>query len=135
MKTDTSTTSTSILKFCQAGKALKSMKEAERVTIGNLVRNAHAVAKNNRPLTDYSWLAQLDKAKSLKVGETYLNEKAGLNFITYIAECERDRIHKWLEETPFISFIMDGSTDIVGHEQECIYISGQHFEDASGRVS
>jgi hypothetical protein len=44
---------------------------------------AHSVCKNNRPLTDFIWLCQLDKVKGLDIADTYMNEKAATNFIKY----------------------------------------------------
>jgi hypothetical protein len=31
----------------------------------------HAIAKQNRPLTDYKWLCQVDKSTWLNIGNTY----------------------------------------------------------------
>lgn len=57
-----------------------------------LFRNAHAVAKRNRPLYDYSWLCFVDKAKDLDIGETYLNDKVALDLIFSIADGEKIKI-------------------------------------------
>jgi hypothetical protein len=73
----------------RAGKALQAIKIADRKRVSNLVRNAHAIAKQNRPLTDYTWIAKLDKAKGVEIGNTYINDKAGLAFIECIADSER----------------------------------------------
>ena len=61
-----------------------------------LFRNAHAIAKQNKPLTDYKWLCQDDKSKGLdmyNVGNTctYQTEHAARDFIGcyYIAKYER----------------------------------------------
>lgn len=98
----------------RAGKALRALKEADRTRLGYLIRNAHAIAKQNRPLSDYTWLSILDKAKGADMGQTYLNDKAGLNFITVMAEIEMQKTQKLLDEAPFFSFIMDGSTELTG---------------------
>ncbi len=48
------------------------LREAERKYVRILFRNSHAIAKHNMPLTDYNWMADLDKAKGLDIGRTYL---------------------------------------------------------------
>ena len=87
-----------------------------------LFRNAHAIAKQNRSLTDYKLLCQVDKSKGLDIGNTYQTEHAAHDFIGCIAKYERDTTVTLLKESPFISFMMDGTTDISGDEQETIYI-------------
>ena len=49
-------------KLCMttAGRALKKMKESERQKITHLVRNAHYIAKQNKPLSDYVSLTKLN---------------------------------------------------------------------------
>ncbi|XP_053385072.1 zinc finger protein 862-like [Mercenaria mercenaria] len=113
-----------------AGHALMSMKSAERHRLAYLFRNIHAVAKNNRPLTDYTWLCKVDKAKGLDLGDTYLNEKAALDFLSAISGTTTDKTLSILKEAPFFSFLMDGSTDIAGDEQESLYVRSA----AKGRI-
>jgi len=106
----------------EAGKAVSQLKAAETSRLSILFRNAHSVCKNNRPLTDFIWLCQLDKVKGLDIAETCMNEKAATNFIKYIGISEREQTISLLEKSLFFSFLMDGATDISGDEQESIYI-------------
>jgi hypothetical protein len=110
------------VKMSESGKALMSLKAADRHRLCNLFRNAHAVAKKNRPISDYTWLNDVDRSKGLEVGNTYLNAKAAINFINSIAEVETKKTVKIINSANFFSFIMDGSTDISGDEQESIYV-------------
>ena len=82
----------------------------------------HAVAKNNRSLTDYKWLCDIDKAKGLEIGETYLNEKSALVFLSCIADTEKDKTLDLMKTANCFSFLMDCPTDISWNEQEAIYI-------------
>lgn len=97
-----------------AGKALKKLKAAERGRLTTLFRNVHSIAKNNRPLSDYVWLCELDKAKQIDIGSTYINDTAASEFIHCIAKTERQKTTKFVEDNPFFAFMMDGSTDISG---------------------
>ncbi|XP_023932869.1 zinc finger protein 862-like [Lingula anatina] len=105
-----------------AGKALLALKSAERSRLESMVRNAHYIAKMNRPLTDFTSLVVLDRAKGLDTANTYKNNRAALGFIEAIAAQEKSRIVQSVKEAPFFSFIMDGSSDLTGDEQETIYI-------------
>ena len=51
------------LRATEAGKAYLALKEAERTRLSYLFRNTHATMKNNRPLTDFTWLCHLNMAK------------------------------------------------------------------------
>jgi hypothetical protein len=73
------------------------------------------------------WLCLLDQAKCIIIA-TLLNRKAALMFTTSIAEHERKRTVSMLGRS-FFSFIMDGSTDISGDEQEAIYIRFSQSRD------
>jgi hypothetical protein len=51
----------------EAGKTLKLLKSSEVHRLAFLFRNAHAIGKQNRPLTDYKWLCQVEKSKGLDI--------------------------------------------------------------------
>ena len=110
----------------QAGRALLAMKDGDRNRMSLLFRNAHAVAKQNRPLTDFEWLCKLDRAKGLDTGKTYLNACACLQFVAAIADCTRKDMHTILNMAPFFSIVIAGSTDIAGDEQESLYVRVSH---------
>jgi hypothetical protein len=114
--------STSGMSKSEGGRALLALKDVDRKRLSILIRSAHAVAKQNRPITDYQWLCKLDKCKGLAVGETYQNNKACLKFIETIAVTVQESTINLCDHAKFISFMMDGTTDISGDEQETIYI-------------
>ena len=89
-----------------------------------LFRNTHAIVKYNRPITDYVWLCSLDKAKGIDIGSTYVNKQAPVDFIHCISKCEKTLSMNIFNKTPFFAFMMDGTTDISGSEQETIYVRG-----------
>ena len=59
-------------------------------------------------------LCQLDKAKGLELGETYLNEKAALEFVKAIATADRNITRDMLQKAHCFCFMMDG--------QEAVYV-------------
>ena len=65
----------------EAGKTLKLLKSSEVHRLAYLLKNAHAIAKQNRPLTDYKWLCQVDKSKGLDIGNTCQTEHVAHDFI------------------------------------------------------
>lgn len=78
--------------------------------------------KNNRPLNDFTWLCSLDKMKGLDLSDTYLNNKAALQFVKSIAGTEREKSCDILKSVNVFSFMMDDTTEISGDEQEAMYI-------------
>lgn len=121
MNPDKPSTATEV---CQshAGAALKLLHTSERHRLKYLFRNAHAVAKQNRPMSDYVWLCQIDRAKEIDIGSTYINDHAAVNFIHFIAKGEHAKTVQICENAPYLSFMMDGTTDISGSEQETMYV-------------
>ena len=105
-----------------AGKALIQLKEKERNHLRLKFRNVHALCKHNRPLSDYSWMTDLDEAKGYEVGSTYRNNQAGSVFMDYIADIEQENVVKTIKDSNFFSITMDGSTDIGTVEQEILYV-------------
>ena len=64
-----------------AEKAIQSMNRAPR--------NVHAIAKKSRPISDFAWLCTLDQKKNVNIGQTYLNDKSGKEFMVSISEVTR----------------------------------------------
>ncbi|XP_061910697.1 zinc finger protein 862-like [Entelurus aequoreus] len=58
-----------------------------------LFRNAHAIAKKGRPITDYVWQCSLDEKKGLSVGKTYRNRETGKLFVKYIAKAASEHFY------------------------------------------
>ncbi|WAR15760.1 ZN862-like protein [Mya arenaria] len=106
----------------KAGKTLTLLKASQRSKLAMLFRNVHAIVKNNRPLRDYVWMYDLDVKKDLFIGETYRSEKSALPFLSSISDIERQKTTEMVKGVHFLSFLMDGSTDISGDEQEAVFI-------------
>lgn len=105
-----------------AGRALSKLQQIDRDRLFTLFRNAHAVIRNNRPLRDYEWVCKLYSAKGINVGQTYLNQKAALEFAKCEAAAERKKLKDYMCDVKFAAFLMDGSTGILGDEQEAVYL-------------
>ena len=105
-----------------AGEALQQLKSSEREPLRNMLRNAHAVAVSNRPLSDYNYLNALDKAKGLQINSAYQNAKACGAFVDCIASVYEDSLMKYLSQSHFFSLTMDGTTDISAKEQESLFV-------------
>ena len=106
----------------EAAGALKKMNEAAFDKYTKLFRNAHAIAKHNRPFSDFEWLAKLDAMKGVYLGETYINDVACSKFIGAICDVEMAKISAILNESKFLTIISDGSTDVSTKENEAIYV-------------
>lgn len=60
-------------KQSEAHKALVSMNQSIRKTLEMKFRNVHALVKQNRPLSDFTWINSPDEKKGLEHGKTYNN--------------------------------------------------------------
>ena len=58
-------------------------------------------------------MCQLDKAKGIDIGDTYITDKSCVNAIAYDRQKEQDEIVK---QSHFISVISDSSTDVSSKE-------------------
>ncbi len=105
-----------------AEQSIQKMNRAVFDKLDKLFRNAHAIAKNNRPFSDYVWMATLDERKGLFLGETYRNEKACKEFIHSIANMEKDKVTAEMKDVKFITVVSDGSTDVSVSENEIVYL-------------
>ena len=86
----------------------------------------HAIIKHNRPMSDFIWFNELDEAKGLYNGESYINRCSGTLFMENIAAVEKDNLQKFVSEINFFALTMDGSTDDSITEQEIIYMRTSH---------
>lgn len=64
-----------------ANKTVISLKEAVRKQIELKFRNIYALIKNNRPISDFTWLNELDIAKDCDHGIPYNNPTAATAFL------------------------------------------------------
>jgi hypothetical protein len=87
-----------------------------------LFKNAHAVAKHNLSFKTYNVLCALDKSKGIDIGNTYLNDKSCADFIKHIASTEYSNTKQLFQNSPFVSFSCDGTSDFTGDEYESLFL-------------
>ena len=84
--------------------------------------------KNNRPLSDFIWLNELDFCKGLLASSktAYDNPHSAADFLGMIASVERENIVNLVRKADFFSLTMDGSTDKGTIEQETLFVRSSH---------
>ena len=102
-------------------KCQVALLEKQRKQLDLKFRNIHAIIMKNRPLSDFTWLTALDKAKGLEVGESHSNPHAATSMLGFISETEREMV-EMVQKSKFFSLTMDGSTDDATIEQETLFI-------------
>ncbi|XP_062616970.1 zinc finger protein 862-like isoform X1 [Saccostrea cucullata] len=105
-----------------AEKALQNLNKENVKKLEILFKTAHALAKNNRPYSDFEWICGLDVAKGLVLGTTYITDKYCRKFVNAIAEVERNRTKEAVEKVKFLSILCDGSTDQGIIDNEIVYL-------------
>lgn len=113
-------------KQLEAHKALVSMNQSIRKTLEMKFRNVHALVKQNRPLSDFTWINSLDEKKGLEHGKTYNNRWAATAFLESISEIVKCEVVGTVKNSSFFSITMDGSTDCGTVEQETMFIRCCH---------
>ena len=81
-----------------------------------LLRTAHYIAVQCRPISDYISPNKLDKAKGVVIGDSYLNVYR-IDSTSGVTELYND-----ISRFSFISVIADGSTDNSSIEQEMLCV-------------
>ena len=102
--------------------AIQRLNEEAVAKLKILFRTAHAIAKHNRPFTDFKWMCTLDEKKGLNIGETYRSDVKCREFVSAISEIERMQLEKLVQQAKFISIMCDEATDVAVMEQMIIYI-------------
>jgi hypothetical protein len=105
----------------EAQKSIESLNKAIFDKLSLLFRTVHALSRAGRPYSDFVWMSQLDQAKGLDTGSTYLNCNSAKEFATYIAKSELNKIAEEIKNSKFVSILSDGSTDTSVTEVEIIY--------------
>ena len=107
-----------------AERSLLSIHESVLKRLKILFITCHGLAMNARPFRDFTFQCDMDRAKGLDIGNTYITVKAAEQFTHFISEVICNEIAVDLNKTPYLSVIIDGATDSSVKEQELVYASG-----------
>ena len=104
-------------------KGFQKMDEIELERRKKQFTTAFFVAKEERPLTDFPKLLELQKANSGEdLTQHYGNNKQCKTFVHFVAESEREEFHRMVRQSSFCSVISDSSTDSSVAEEEGVYV-------------
>ncbi|XP_052223803.1 zinc finger protein 862-like [Dreissena polymorpha] len=103
-------------------QSLMKLDEKAQDKLDKLFRTAYFIASHAKPFTDFAELCKLQNENGIDLGDTYINDKACVEFITHIAGCYFDDLKKILHDSPFLSIYCDGTTDNSNSEKECILV-------------
>ncbi len=79
-------------KNTEANRSLQMMYGKDLPRLEKMFINAHAIVKNNRPITDFLWHCTADEKKGLDMGNTYRNDTSCKEFIVAEAEVTQEII-------------------------------------------
>lgn len=105
-----------------AAQCIKLLNQNEIDKLSIKFRNAHYVAKHNKPFTEYTQLCKLDIAKGLDVGTSYVNRKGAALLMKTISAVTSKSVVASIQNAKFLSFTCDGCTDFTGDEYESLYV-------------
>ncbi|KAJ8386336.1 hypothetical protein AAFF_G00174330 [Aldrovandia affinis] len=98
--------------------AARSQQEAEMIVKFN---TAYNIAKEEMPFTKFRSQILLQKKNGLNVNPTYSNDMSCALFIGVIADTLKKRTVEKIAAVPYLSFMIDGDTDISTKECEIVY--------------
>lgn len=90
--------------------------------VEKLFNTAYLIAKKDYAFEDFRKLCELQRKNGLKIGETYLSDKAARQFVKYIAANMHEDLTQQLSTADFFSLIAGGSTDRSAIASEIIYL-------------
>lgn len=82
---------------------------------------AYNIAKEELPFTKFKSELTLMKKNGLNVNPTYANDKACAQFIGVISDSLRGKTADRIASAPYLSFMIDGDTDVSTKECEIVY--------------
>jgi hypothetical protein len=104
------------------GKALHKLGEKECQRMKFVFNCAYSLAYHNKPFTDMKMMCTLMKKNSVDLPDNYDNDVRAREFAYSIAECiQLDAVNDILN-SPYVSILADGSTDVSFREQEIVYL-------------
>ncbi len=119
-----------IYKSTPLGRAFASASATEMETVGRLMEIAYMVAIEELPFSKFQAIANLEIRHGVKLGTAYLNDKGCKTFTNCISETILEDLVGELNECPYLTILVDGSTDVSVQEKELIYV----FYVYSGQV-
>ena len=105
-----------------ARKAVQLLEQKVNDKTMKLFNIAHAIAKFNRPFSDFVWNIELHEKNMADVGKSYRSDKQCATMIHYIALSCLQEVKTWISNCNFVSVMTDGSTNKSVREVELVYI-------------
>lgn len=106
------------------GKAIIKKKctpeQANRYAV--LFNTAYGVAKQGKPFSDFLYVMEIQRKNKVDIGEQYMNLEGCKLFIRWITNQMKQELVTEIKNSPFMSILSDGSTDIGVLEQEIVYV-------------
>ena len=84
--------------------------------------NVYALMLKGRPYSEYELYVDMNRAKGIDIGNTYLNRMSAMEFSYAIAAVEVEKFRELFSRTKFFSLMCDESTDVYNLEQVIAYI-------------
>lgn len=104
--------------FQRQDAANRSTEEDEMVIKFN---TAYNIAKEELPFTAFKSQIILMKKNGLSVNPTYANDVSCAQFIGLISDTLKEKTGEKIASAPYLSFMIDGDTDVSSKECEIVY--------------
>ena len=111
-----------VVKDTPIGRGLTKVGEKDLETLRIRFNSAYYLVKQERPLSDYPNLITLQHKNSIKKSQSYVTDRAAVDFTDCIAEVKKEDLIKAISTSNYFSLLTDGSTDSAVIEEEVLYL-------------
>ena len=128
---DTPTTS-----YAPIARALMQLDEREKVRMKHKFEICYVLAREGIAFLMYPIFHALAERQGVELGSLYKTPDSARLFTHFIAESQRERFRLSLStsNTPFFSFLLDGSTDAGNIEQELVFMLFCYKDDNAKEI-
>lgn len=102
--------------------SLLKLNDKQQEKLKNLFTIAYKIAKHGKPFTDFELDCVLATKLGVDLGENYVNRFKCVDFISSIYGAFKRELIKDIFQSPYVSVLADGSTDVSTKEQENICV-------------
>ena len=111
-----------VVKDTPIGKGLTKMGEKDLETERICFNFAYYLVKQECPFSDYPNLITLQHKNGIKEFQSYMTDRAAVDFSDCIAEDKQEDLIKAISTSNYFSLFTDGSTDSAVIKEEVIYL-------------
>ena len=123
-----------ITSYAPIARGLLTLEDSVKATMKLKFDICYLIAREGMAFEKYPPLYELQTRHGVNLGSAYKSPQSAKTFTHYIAAAQREALMVALANTPFFSFLMDGSTDSGNLEQELVVVLFCQKDDSTEEI-